>query len=813
MSEILYQQVGTTRIGFRQQQAKSDRNHLVVVFSGFRKHGTFDFGGGILDTFPSHIIWIDDTFSNNYSYYMLANGGEDISQDINEFILRKLQSLGLDKKHCTLAGFSKGGSAALYYGVKFGYQNIVTSVPQFNISKYVRDNWASECDAMFGGSDGTTYKKYENIISKIINDDEDVNKNIYLFTSPSDTQYETEIIPNLHLFERYANFNLVTSETPLVSQHNEVTRYNIPLILSVLNFLSEGIYPAFGKMVNGSESINAPKNVDSILPNIEQQPTGEITKISVSDSKLYIEGFGFFRNKSVSRYGEISYYLKLKSRQDEFAVRLGQDKDNLLSTRQFSGKYVDYSHAKFATMRHLGIDLKALPDGRYDIEVETIDDDFKGTVADFASGISPKNFIDRDATYRIIKSGVKFVLVKDSFAVNSRMNTYFKLESMFVDQSKFYLQGYFVPSGFQFETWRSISYYLRLVNIEDNRTFLFKLASANRDDACTLSGDIYLDQSKAYFATPGYNGIDISSVTIGEYNIQLVADFSGGIIVSKMLGNLRVSFAEAHKKVSVAVVGSCVSRDIFNSSINPGWRNYADLIDSFYQMSIMSMMADPAPIPISTFDDLNEHDLMTTKKDFDKEFLSSISKLKPSIIVFDLFADARFDVINLGDSIITENMWKIGSSDNFSALGEYPRISPLVDQENYFKIFEQACVKLKNWIELNIPNSTILLNSCRNARFWLGLTEFGEFDAESVDAQNNRWDKLERIFVSVLNPVVIELPRPLPLADPAHPWGLGPVHFESGYYHDLAAELYEKYYPDKAKTHSFDLTVFGDTGA
>ncbi|WP_152666823.1 accessory Sec system protein Asp2 [Arthrobacter sp. YC-RL1] len=813
MSEISYQQVGTTRIGFRQQEAKSDRNHLVVVFSGFRKHGTFDFGGGILNTFPSHIIWIDDTFNKKYSYYMLANGGEDISHDINEFIMQKLQSLGLDKKQCTLAGFSKGGSAALYYGVKFGYQNIVTSVPQFNISKYVRDNWASECDAMFGGKDGAIYKKYENIISNIMNGDEDINKNIYLFTSPSDIQYETEIIPNLHLFEKYTNFNLVTSETPLVSQHDEVTRYNIPLILSVLNFLSEGIYPAFGQVLNGSKSFSAPNNAVLGLPNIEPIPTGEISKISVSDSKLYIEGFGFFRNKSVSRYGEISYNLKLKSKQDEFTVRLGQDKDRLLSSRQFSGKYVDYSHARFATMRHLGIDLKSLPDGRYDIEVETVAEDYNGTISDFASGISPKNFIERDATFRIVQSGVKFVLIKDSFAIKSRMNTYFKLESMAVDQSKIYLQGYFIPTGFQFGTWRSISYYLRLVNIEDNRTFLFKLASANRDDACALSGDIYLDQSKAYFATPGYSGIDISSVTVGEYNIQLVADFSGGIIFSKMLGNLRVSFAETHDKVSVAVVGSCVSRDIFNSSLNPGWRNYADLIDSFYQMSIMSMMANPSSIPSSTFGDLNEHDLSITKKDLNKEFLTTISESKPSFVLFDLFADARFDVIDLGDSLITENMWKIGSSANFSSLDGYPRISPLVNEDDYFKVFEQTCVKLRNWIKLNIPDSTIILNSCRNARQWLGLTEFGEFNAESVDTQNNRWDMLERIFVSVLNPAVIELSRPSTLADPVHPWGLGPVHFESGFYHDLAAELYEKYYPDKTKTHSFELTVFDDIGA
>lgn len=123
----------------RMKDRKYDNQHLIVVFSGFGANGffTYDFENALSEC-PANIIWIKDDFNSCCSYYCSLDNDLSISDSIFNFIELKLNELSLEREQCTLIGFSKGGFASLYFGVKYGFKNIISTVPQFNIGTYVK---------------------------------------------------------------------------------------------------------------------------------------------------------------------------------------------------------------------------------------------------------------------------------------------------------------------------------------------------------------------------------------------------------------------------------------------------------------------------------------------------------------------------------------------------------------------------------------------------------------------------------------------------------------------------------------------------
>ncbi|HEE9983103.1 TPA: hypothetical protein ACPZXT_005117 [Citrobacter freundii] len=84
------------------------------------------------------------------------------------------------------------------------------------------------------------------LLPELVRRDININKNIYLLTSHSDAQYEEQIEPYLHLFLKYKNFNLFYANSLLVTEHNQVTSYHVPLILAICYSLSQGATPQYG---------------------------------------------------------------------------------------------------------------------------------------------------------------------------------------------------------------------------------------------------------------------------------------------------------------------------------------------------------------------------------------------------------------------------------------------------------------------------------------------------------------------------------------------------------------------------------------
>ncbi|QIR25395.1 hypothetical protein [Kluyvera genomosp. 3] len=239
-------------VHYRFKTAERDCKHLLIVMSGFNVPDptVYDFENVLLHC-DSHILWIKDDFDKLPAYYLCNNMSFDIEENVSSLILGVIDFLKCTSS--SIIGASKGGSMAMYYGIKHNINNIISIVPQFNIGSYVCEGgyWEDIGKVMMGEFRSEHIDILNNKLSGIIRSAKKKDGNIYLFSSPDDHQYPVEILQNLDGFKDYKNFNFILSKSKMITQHNEVANYNIKLILSLIYQFEHGIAPLWGIIHNG----------------------------------------------------------------------------------------------------------------------------------------------------------------------------------------------------------------------------------------------------------------------------------------------------------------------------------------------------------------------------------------------------------------------------------------------------------------------------------------------------------------------------------------------------------------------------------
>lgn len=252
MEELIFKRGARLPIRYRFKHGAKHCDHLLIVMSGFNLPDPtiYDFEN-VLTHCHSHILWIKDDFNHLPAYYLCQGMSFDIEEGISMLINGVIG--WLNKPRVSIIGGSKGGSMALYYGLKHGVNNIISTVPQFFIGRYVSKGtpWEHVGRQMMGEINDAHIKQLDEKLPGMVKNSPHTRTPIYLFTSPIDPQYESEILPNLGLFSRYPRFNFIESRSVLITRHQEVTAFNLPLILALIYQFEHGISPVWGRIKNG----------------------------------------------------------------------------------------------------------------------------------------------------------------------------------------------------------------------------------------------------------------------------------------------------------------------------------------------------------------------------------------------------------------------------------------------------------------------------------------------------------------------------------------------------------------------------------
>ncbi|MFW0179404.1 DUF6270 domain-containing protein [Rothia sp. P7208] len=778
------------------RQGSSDRKHLLVIFSGFRAKGTLDFSGAALSSIRHNVLWIYDEFGEDHqnSYYLMEHGTFSIRDTVDEFLNSVREELDLSWENIAYTGFSKGGTAALYFGLRHQVGAVISTVPQFFIGRYVRKNWPAVFEYMKKPSakPQTAQKTIDAVMSDLLKKAVEVKTHLYVMTSPNDYQYEEEIKPYLSSLERFENFNLLVSESPLITQHNEVTAYNVPVLLALFQLVADGIFPTIGNChtrTSASATLAARQRQRREGVAIAEKVT------TTADKRLELSLVTLIRGVAQPDYTSMNRKLIVRSSTGDFTMPLGKRLDPSISRRYVQDTFVDYSAASSSTVQGAGISLSAFPLGRSTLHVSMMGKSASSPVEAPVTTRNPffSHVVDgdqlllwsSDSTQTTVSKIYISKMVHDQYS-------FLKMDHCSISaQKKLHLRGWFAPLGTTISQWGDAHYYAHLEGA--NGHYSFPLGILDKGALCEDLG-IPQSMSKAYLCDIRAEGIDLSGLVAGDYQVSVVCVNKDVSVRSTVIASVVVDVDASKDKPKVVVLGSCIVRDVFNSVFIQDWRNRNSLLGAAHQSALTSLASEPYQGKELTLADLDEHSKKCVVEDLSKKVIRDLGKEAPEYVIMDLFSDARFGVKDLGGTYITDNDWKINTSqEGRETFGNYPSIKILKQEEEYLALFKESLKTL--WKKYNPGGQGSVVFVLVKVRATDKMrNKFGEVKHLSSIATdlNNAFEKLEKVFFETIpNAEVIDMTEHTAWANLDHRWSSYVVHYEQHFCDALDYKLRE----------------------
>lgn len=211
---------------------------LIILFSGFQpknKPPAYNYGKTI-EEFDCNKLFILDDFGARGSYYLCQDRDFSIERSVIELIYAIIEEN--DIKTVITAGSSKGGFAALYYGIKYGFDYIVSASPQYLIGDYLlMQSRTNEVVKFMSGNDDEDDHRFLNAIMKDMLRQTSNKPNIFIHLGKGERHYHQHVIPMMSDLDSVGLH--YTLDLGNYDRHNDVGRFFQPILKSkIRNYLN-----------------------------------------------------------------------------------------------------------------------------------------------------------------------------------------------------------------------------------------------------------------------------------------------------------------------------------------------------------------------------------------------------------------------------------------------------------------------------------------------------------------------------------------------------------------------------------------------
>ncbi|GAB7006132.1 hypothetical protein JCM18899A_36050 [Nocardioides sp. AN3] len=251
---------------------------------------------------------------------------------------------------------------------------------------------------------------------------------------------------------------------------------------------------------------------------------------------------------------------------------------------------------------------------------------------------------------------------------------------------------------------------------------------------------------------------------------------------------------------TVAVLGSCITRDNFNSRFNPSYKDRFVCPLHQNQSSIIALMSPPVDDEWEPLDPaMNDYDQWNVRTELDRSFLDEVVLLDPDLLILDFFGDIHFGVVRLPDGrYVTDNRWKVRRTTWYrdrEASGELERFTIYADTEAYVALWQRSFDALMRHLRSHLPQTTIVLHRGRNTGTLvmpdgerIGLRGNRRMHPLPVKRSNALWARLDDYAARQVDFVIDLRGLRAPTYDD-HAWGPFYVHYLPEYYHRFLEDL------------------------
>ena len=210
---------------------------LIIIFSGFSQMGKkprYNYVNHIGKNIKAKKLFILDNHGYNKagSYYLGENGNWYLPNDICELIDNIKNKYKIRTR--ITAGTSKGGTAALVYGIKCQATAIISGAPQYYIGKYLNtEKHLPILSALVDNINTASVANLDEYVRNvIISASKSVKPAIYLHYSPKEIMYEEHIVDMICDLKNNG-YCLIEDNMYQYTEHSDVGKYFIPYVKQV----------------------------------------------------------------------------------------------------------------------------------------------------------------------------------------------------------------------------------------------------------------------------------------------------------------------------------------------------------------------------------------------------------------------------------------------------------------------------------------------------------------------------------------------------------------------------------------------------
>ena len=254
--------------------------------------------------------------------------------------------------------------------------------------------------------------------------------------------------------------------------------------------------------------------------------------------------------------------------------------------------------------------------------------------------------------------------------------------------------------------------------------------------------------------------------------------------------------------VEISTLGSCSSRNIFNSILNENYKDFFHINKSIEAVTFISLMSEPLNFDQKLLDSSDSYDNECVLQDFSKKYLTFLKTAKIEYLIIDTYFDAIYEIIiNDKNSYISDSE-RLKRTSLHSLFNDKKRISITNNFEEFYDLWTHSVESFFKFISTNCPNIKIILNCSRSVyRYYDDGKIIEDENLKKISYLNKYRDILDRFILANFDVEVLEFDDDT-LAYKDHIFGLHSTHYEPKYYEYKTLQLNEII----ARNNTFDYS-------
>jgi hypothetical protein len=196
--EKRFETTRSLRYHFEPAKEQKFNNWLLVVFSAMATSYKYVYNYmKTLQEIPVNKLFILDDFGDQGSYYIGKNRDFSIETAVVSLIQYISSKYQIYNRNIISVGSSKGGYAAMYFGIKYYFGNVIVGDPQSKLGHFLinQAGHLNVASYISGGADEADRYYLDELLFNILNQPTDISPAIKILVGNKDHHYVQHVIP------------------------------------------------------------------------------------------------------------------------------------------------------------------------------------------------------------------------------------------------------------------------------------------------------------------------------------------------------------------------------------------------------------------------------------------------------------------------------------------------------------------------------------------------------------------------------------------------------------------------------------------